>query len=162
LALGTPEAFPAAPARKPARVLSVALGWIERRGRILLERRREDGPLRGTWDLPSALPRPGEAPGEALARELKARHSLRLARGTVTARVKHAILDTRLEIAIVNAPVATVSRRAALRWITISALADTATSSATIKAARAVAAQNRSQDSRDAASSSSTTGRAKA
>ena len=161
-ARGTPEAFPVAPPRKRARVLGVAMGWIERRGRILLERHREDGPLRGTWDLPSALPRPGEAPAAALARELRARHGLRPARGTVTARVKHAILDTRLEIAVVRVPAVAVSRRVSLRWVAIDALADTATSSATIKAARAIAAQKRSQDSLDAASSSSRTGLAKA
>jgi A/G-specific adenine glycosylase len=156
LALGRPTAFPARKKPGPVRVVPVAIAWIEQRGRVLLERRQPDGPLRGAWDLPAAVIAPGETPGRAIARALSARHGLRLRAGHVFLRAKHSILASRLVIDVVEAaPAATGPRRAALRWVALSHLDDVAISGATKKIASAVAVQKRSHDLRSSASSAS-------
>jgi len=155
-ALGTPEAFPARRKQPPVRAVSVAVVWIERRGRILLERQRPEGPLRGAWDLPAAVVSPGEKPQRAILRALSARHGLRVRPGRALLRAKHAILSMRLSIDVIDAaPLAAVPRRAALRWIALDRLDEVAISGATTKIARAVAAQRRSHDLLTSASSGS-------
>jgi len=50
----------------------VAAGLVaDERGYILLSRRRSDQPLPGKWELPGGKIEPGEAPEEALRRELE-------------------------------------------------------------------------------------------
>jgi A/G-specific adenine glycosylase len=155
-ALGRIAAFPARTTPRPTRVVPVAATWIERRGRILLERRVPSGPLRGDWDLPAVVVAAGEDPGRAITKALLARHGLRLRARGVLLRAKHAILATRLVIDVVEAaPAARVSRRAALRWVAIDRLGETAISGATTKIARAVCAQRRSHDLLTSASSGS-------
>jgi A/G-specific adenine glycosylase len=161
-ALGTPTAFPAR--KKPAavRVVPVAVAWIERQERVLLERRHEDGVLRGAWDLPAVVVPRGEPSARALARAMSARHGLRLREGDVILRAKHAILASRLVIDVVEAfAVAAGRRHAALRWVALSRLDEVAISGATKKIARAVVAQSRSQEV-PASVSSGSRGRAKA
>jgi A/G-specific adenine glycosylase len=161
-ALGTPEAFPAPRKQTPSRAVSVAVAWIERRGSVLIERQRPEGPLRGAWDLPAAVVSAGEGPGRAIARSLSATHGLRVRTGRALLRAKHAILSMRLAIDVVEAaPVASMPRRAALRWVALDRLDDVAISGATTKIARAVAAQRRSHDLLTSASSGSR-GRVKA
>jgi len=161
-ALGSPESFPARQKPKPVRVVPVAVLWIERRGRVLLLRRGPEGPLRGAWDLPATVIASGETPGRALVRALSVRHGLRLHAGSLLLTAKHAILQTRLAIDVVEAaPLATVPRRAALRWVAPDRLDEVAISGATTKIARAVCAQRRSHEFRTPASSGSR-GRVKA
>ena len=161
-ALGPPDSFPARQKAKPVRVVPVAVLWIERRGRVLLLRRGPEGPLRGVWDLPAAVIASGETPGRAIVRALAARHGLRLHAGGVLLTAKHAILQTRLAIDVVKAaPLASVPRRAALRWVAPDRLDEVAISGATTKIARAVCAQRRSHEFLTSASSGSR-GRVKA
>lgn len=165
LALGRPTAFPPRKKPGPVRVIPVAIAWIEKRGRVLLERRHADGPLRGAWDLPAAVVAPGETPGRAIARPLSARHGLRLRTGPVLLRARHSILASRLVIEVVEATEAsTRPKSAALRWVALGRLDEVAISGATKKIARAVAVQKRSHDLRSSASSASSgsKGRAKA
>lgn len=160
--LGKPDAFPAR--KKPAavRLVPVAVAWIERRGRVLLERRQTDGLFRGAWDLPSAEPVVGETPGRAIARALWTRHGLRVRAAHVLLRQKHSILASRLVIDVVEAaPVGSSPKRMALRWVEAKALHEVAISGATGKIARAVAAQRRSHEDLSSAPSGSS-GRAKA
>jgi len=157
LALGRATAFPERKKKPgPVRVVPVAVSWIEKRGRVLLERRQPDGPLRGAWDLPAAVIASGETPGRAIVRALSARHGLRLKAGLVLVTEKHAILASRFVIDVIDAtPVAACPRRAALRWVALSHLDDVAISGATKKIARAVVAQKRSHDLRSSALSGS-------
>jgi A/G-specific adenine glycosylase len=156
LALGRIAAFPARKKPQRARVVPVAVAWIERRGSVLLELRLPAGPLRGDWDLPAAVIAAGEAPGRAIVRALAARHGLRVRGGRVLLQAKHAILATRLVIEVVEAaPVAAVPKRAALRWVALDHLDEAAISGATNKIARAVNAQRRSHDLLTSASSGS-------
>jgi A/G-specific adenine glycosylase len=155
-ALGRIAAFPARKKSQPVRVVAVAVIWIERRGRVLLERRVPSGPLRGAWDLPATVIAAGEEPGRAIVRALSARHGLQLHVSRVLLRTKHAILATRLAIDVVEAAaVASVPRRAALRWVALDRLGEVAISGATAKIARAVCAQRRSHDLLTSASSGS-------
>jgi A/G-specific adenine glycosylase len=143
---GRIAAFPARAPSKPTRLVPVAMIWIERRGRILLERRVPTGPLRGAWDLPAVVVE-GDDPGRAIARALSKRHGLRVRPGRILLRAKHAILRTRLAIDVVEAaPAASVPNGSALRWIAIDRLGEAAISGATAKIARAIDAQRRSHD----------------
>jgi len=155
-ALQTPEAFPARAKRKATTVAAVAVAWIERRDRVLLARRRDGSPLRAAWDLPAAVVPRGSTPGRVIAKELRSRYGMHVKPGPILADVKHSILATRLEIAVVGAdPAGVVPKRAALRWVAIDRLETVAVSGATTKIARAVFAQRRSQALRSSASSGS-------
>lgn len=156
LASGRIAAFPARTRSKPTRVVPVAVLWIERRGRILLERGVPSGPLRGAWDLPATVVAEGDEPGRAIGRALSARHGLRVRPGPVLLRAKHAILATRLTIDVVEAAsAASVPHSSALRWVAIDRLGEAAISGATTKIVRAVDAQRRSHDLLTSASSGS-------
>ena len=155
-ASGRIAAFPARTRPRPTRVVPVAVIWIERRGRVLLQRRAPSGPLRGAWDLPAAVVAEGCEPGRAIAQALSERHGLNVRACRVLLRAKHAILRTRLAIDVVEAaPAASVPRCAALRWVDIDRLGEAAISGATAKIARAVGAQRRSHDLLTSASSGS-------
>jgi A/G-specific adenine glycosylase len=159
LAVGRPTAFPSRRKSPPVRIVSVAVAWIERDGRVLLERRQPGGPLRGTWDLPAAVRDDGESSGQALVRTLATRHGLRVRAGPVVLTSTHSILASRLRIEVVGAaPLAPVGRRGTLRWAALSSLDQVAISSATGKIVRAVAVQRRSQDRLSSSSSSSSSG----
>jgi A/G-specific adenine glycosylase len=144
-ALGRPTAFPRREQAAPARVVPVAVAWIERRSQVLLERRHPDGPFRGVWDLPAAIVDLGAAPGRAIVRALSARHGLKLRDDGLLVKAKHSILATRLAIEVVEvAPIAAVPKRAALQWVSIDRLGEVAISGATGKIARAVRPQSSS------------------
>jgi A/G-specific adenine glycosylase len=161
-ASGTQEDYPVRKEQAPARIVPVAVAWVERRGRVLLARKDPEGPLRGAWDLPAVRLLPGETPAKAVARELASRHRLRVRPGDVLLKGRHAILRTRLAIEVVDAvPSGSVPKRAALLWVAPDELGDVAISSATAKIACAVSAYRRSHDLRSSPSSGSK-GRAKA
>ena len=63
------EAVPETPPPERKLVVAALLGAGD--GRVLLTRRRPDQPLPGKWELPGGKIEPGEAPQEALARELR-------------------------------------------------------------------------------------------
>jgi A/G-specific adenine glycosylase len=165
LALGKSDAFPERKEAAAVRLVPAAVAWIERRGRVLLERRQSDGLFRGAWDLPSVAMGVGETPGRAIARALFTRHGLRVHAGRVLLAQKHSILASRLVIEVVEAsPTALCPKRVALRWVLPSGLHEVAISGATGKIARAVAAQRRSHEARSSMSSTSSgsSGRANA
>jgi A/G-specific adenine glycosylase len=141
-ALGRPTAYPAPAKREPSRSIPVAVAWVERGGRVLLQRLAPGGPLRGAWDLPATAVPAGETPGRAISRALAARHGASLRAGRVVAHAKHAILATRLSIDVVEAtPKGPLPRLAALRWAALARLDEVAISGATKKIARAVLAR---------------------
>lgn len=163
-ALSNPEAFPTAIVRPKTRIAAVAVAWLCKSGRVLLERQHADGPLRGSWDLPATFARDGETPGRAIARALFARHGVRIRPGGVLLTAKHAILNTRLDITVIEAGLLSPApRRAALRFADPKALNTVPISGATAKIARQLLTQRRSQRSRPSSSSASaSSGRAKA
>jgi A/G-specific adenine glycosylase len=162
-ALGRPEAFPAPTAQRESRTIDVAVAWIERRGRVLLERFRPGGPFRGAWDLPATVVAAGESPARAIVRTLSARQGVSVRAGAVVLNAKHAILSNRLVIHVMEADAAAiVPRRAAFRWAAIEGLGNVAISGATAKIARGMLAHRRSHDRRSSASPSESRGRSNA
>ena len=59
------------PTEASRRKLVVAALVRDEVGRILLSRRREDQPMGGLWELPGGKVEEGEAPSEALRREIE-------------------------------------------------------------------------------------------
>lgn len=133
--LGRQESFPVAAARKPVQDVAVAVAWIERNGRVLLERKNPGSPLRGTWDLPLV-------PG------LKSRIGLNATMGAPIATVRHTILTRRLTIAIVPVRLEGLTpRTTSLRWVRPSEIRTVATSGATLKAFQAASSTSSSGSS---------------
>lgn len=145
-AAGRPEDLPAPHPRKPPVAIRVAVGIVERRGLVLLERRGNGSPFRGDWDLPAVEIGPEEDAGPRLRAEMESRHGLAVRPGRDPARARHAILDRRLAIEafrcrLVAGPKA---HAAASRWVPLAELDGVAVSGATRKILRA-ASQGRSQ-----------------
>jgi A/G-specific adenine glycosylase len=87
--LGRPERFPA---RRPApRVPSfdIGVGVVERRGRVLIQRRPEAGLLGGLWEFPGGKRRRGESLVVCVRRELREELGIRVAVEAPLARVPH-------------------------------------------------------------------------
>ena len=142
LALGQVAKFPVRKASAPVRVVPTAVAWVERDGRVLLQRRQADGPLRGVWDLPAAVVPPHVTPTSAIVRAISKSHGFTVRGRGVMLQAKHSILSTRLTIDVVDiAPGASIPRRAALRWASVGRLGNVAISGATAKIARAVLAR---------------------
>lgn len=55
----------------PGEVAEVVAAVIERDGKVLIARRREGTHLAGLWEFPGGKRRPGEAPADALRREIR-------------------------------------------------------------------------------------------
>jgi len=135
--LGTPEAFPEAKPRPEVKTVEVAVAWVQRGGRILLERPDDDSPLRGTWDLPAI-----EGSCEHLSDALKQRHGLTVLVGSETAKARHGIMNRRLTLTVAACALQSgaVARNPSLTWTDPSTLREHAVSGATLKVARAVIA----------------------
>ncbi len=114
-ALGRPEAFPPATARRaPVRVRR-AVALIERRGRLLVVRR--EGPLlAGLWEPPGVELGDG-APAGAALRAALADLGVRATLAPTGESVRHAITHRRIEAEVWRAADATVPRSARLRWV---------------------------------------------
>ncbi len=147
LAAGNPEAFPV-PREKPAtRKATVAVAWITRGTRVLLERPPAGSPLRGSWDLPAtelegdpARPDlPAREASTALGDSLATRYGLRVRTVDSGQRLLHGILQRRLELLVCTGRVLRGSIRGhdRLRWVEIDRLGETAVSGATLKVLRA-------------------------
>jgi A/G-specific adenine glycosylase len=154
-ALGIQENLPARKASAAPRAVRVAAAFIADRGRVLLERKRPDGPVKGEWDVPAVVVEPESDPLRALAAWCTKHHGLKLRIASAASELKHAILRTKLEIAVFPAcPRAPVPRSRSLRWVEIDRLDEVPHSGATRKIVLAGRAfdQNRSQAARGASS----------
>jgi A/G-specific adenine glycosylase len=143
-ATGRPETFPRSRSRPKPTTIGVAVAWIERRGRVLLERKHPDTPLRGTWDLPAT--EVGKANAAAsLRRALRSRAGIVTEPGSTIARLTHTILTRRLAIEVVAATLrGPIPRSDSLRWVEIARLSSVATSAATTKIAQAASSTSSS------------------
>jgi A/G-specific adenine glycosylase len=136
-ASGEPERFPAPAPAKAVRTVAVAVAVVLHRGRLLLERRRPDGPLRGAWDLP-ARPVPARRDGgRVLESALAGEHGLEVRKLREAGTVRHSILDRRLTLTIYTATSSARGASPDLRWVPLDALASEPVSGATLKVLRA-------------------------
>jgi len=138
-ATGRPTDFPAAKPRPRTESATVAIAWIERGGRVLLERPPGGSPLRGSWDLPAV-----EIDGAAAGAE-KLQHRLSAAGLSANvephvAELRHGIMNRRLTLRVFPCRLkrGRVAGRDSLRWVRPDELPGTAHSGATRKIARAM------------------------
>jgi A/G-specific adenine glycosylase len=131
---GDPEAYPANPPRPKTHTARVAVAWVRRGERVLLERPDDGNPLRGTWDLP-AIELATDADAVAALDDKLARHGLSVAVGEPVARVRHGIMNRRLTLDVFRCRVrgGRVAGRDDLCWVGWAQLATTAVSGATRK-----------------------------
>ena len=130
---GRPERYPAASPRKPVRVVAVAVAVLVHRGRVLLERRRPRGPLRGEWDLPARRVSSRGDAVDALRRALAREHGLEVGALRPAGSARHSILDRRLVLSVYTGAVSLRAGSAELRWVAPDALDSEPVSGATLK-----------------------------
>lgn len=95
---GTVAQFPVRAARRAVPEYRVAVGVIERRGRLLITRRREGALLGGLWEFPGGKIRAEETPQEACVREIREETGLNVRVDHFVTRVRHAYSHFRVEI----------------------------------------------------------------
>jgi len=146
---GDPEAFPTRRASRPTVTVDVAVAWIRRAGRVLIERPPASSPLRGTWDLPAFEIHEGEAIVPAIRSRMKQVRGLEVSVGTPVARLNHGIMHRRLRLLVHDCRHArgAVAGRDDLRWLDPRDLDGVAISGATRKVADALSVSS-SSDSR--------------
>ena len=119
-------------------VIEVVAAAIIRDGRVLAARKAA-GPLAGFWEFPGGKVEPGEAPSEALRREILEELGCSIAVGAVVAATQHRYpfahirLTTRLCQLVAGNPTARV--HAELRWLDINEIAGTRWAPADVEAA---------------------------
>lgn len=133
---GDAERYPAPSPRRATERARVAVAWVVRRRRLLLERPAPGSPLRGSWDLPAVEIGPQTGAGAAIAAKLRGL-GLDVEVEAPLARLSHAILHRRLTLEVVGCrrvrgPVSGGGR---LCWVDPGALDDVAISGATRKVA---------------------------
>jgi len=136
LARECPEDYPRARAKPRSRSARAAVAWIERAGRLLLERPANGSPLRGTWDLPATEIIDDVDPAAALRAKLQCAR-LHVTVGSPIASVTHGIMNRRLTLEVFDCRLrkGRVAGRADLRWVAPAELPTTPHSGATKKIA---------------------------
>jgi A/G-specific adenine glycosylase len=89
------------PVRSEKRVVPhqrIAVGVVERDGRVLITRRKESGMLGGLWEFPGGKIAEGESAEDACRREIREEVNLDVVVGERVARVKHAYTHLHVEI----------------------------------------------------------------
>ena len=137
-ATGRPESYPPSPPSPKVVDIPVAVAVCISGGRVLLEKRSTDSPLRGSWDLPARVVPEGTDTGPWLAAILRRGLGSRVGPPVLLAGASHAILRTRLRLQAwrFEFPPA-VHDRASWRWIELRHLDEVAVSGATTKILRA-------------------------
>jgi A/G-specific adenine glycosylase len=95
---GTPERFPAPPARRAVPHQDVAIGIVLRDGRCLIDRRPEGALLGGLWEFPGGKLEEGETAEQALRRELREELGLEVAVLRALPAVDHAYSHLRVTL----------------------------------------------------------------
>ncbi len=90
--------FPVRDRRRPVPTRRVAVGVVEKDGRILLTQRQPEGLLGGLWEFPGGKIEDGEKPKAACAREILEETGLSIEVAEHIASVKHAYTHFKVEI----------------------------------------------------------------
>ncbi len=90
--------LPELPSRKASVPVRMAAAVVQRKGRILLYRRRNEGLMQDLWELPGGTCRREEEPKTGLAREAKERYGLDLSPTKEVAKVKHNIMNRKITL----------------------------------------------------------------
>jgi A/G-specific adenine glycosylase len=98
LAHGTVDQRPPRRQRGPIPHHEVAVGVVQRNGRVLIARRPEEGLLGGLWEFPGGKIEPDETRAEAMVRELREEMAIVVAAGKLIERVEHAYSHFRITL----------------------------------------------------------------
>ncbi len=132
---GDPEAYPVTSKSKPVPHHTVAVGVVsDEAGRLLIQRRPEDGLLGGLWEFPGGKQEAGETISETCRREIREEVGIEVEVGAEVARVNHAYSHFRITmhafrctLAAGTAPGAVASASGEpVRWIGVDELDDVA------------------------------------
>lgn len=112
-------------ARAPVRVV---VAVIRGGSRFWVQRRREAGPLDGSWEFPGGKPRRGESDADALVREVREETGARVEPGPLLCETTHAYPDRAVRLRFYAATLAPGSPPLpaddAHRWVTLAELRD--------------------------------------
>jgi A/G-specific adenine glycosylase len=115
----------------------VAAALIIRRGKLLIDRRKPEGLLGGLWELPGGKVEPGEAPEQAVVREVREEVGLHVEVLEPLTRVEHAYTHFRITLHVLVCRAWRGRARAlacsAVRWVYLRELDDYAFPSANHK-----------------------------
>ncbi|MEE9608657.1 MAG: A/G-specific adenine glycosylase [Myxococcota bacterium] len=135
---GDPESLPVTAKRAAPRPVEGVAALVLRRGRALAVRRPADGLLGGLWDLPGAELASGEPPADGIARALRERVGLSVARTERAGEVEHVFSHRRLRLHVFRCNTAAGRIRLngfdAHRWLAPSRLASLPQAAVTRKA----------------------------
>jgi A/G-specific adenine glycosylase len=135
---GLAEAYPGATKRPPATKVEVAVAWLTRGAKLVLERRDDDGPLRGEWDLPARVMRSATDAGSALSAGLEQRHGLHVEITERLGTLSHGIMNRRLRLEVHACRPVAGRVRGDLRWVHRDDLVTVPISGATRKIVRSL------------------------
>ena len=93
---GRQAQLPVRKPKKPVPTYRIAVGVVEREGKLLITRRRDDGLLGGLWEFPGGKIAPGERAEDACVREIREEVGLDVAVTEHLAHVKHAYSHFRI------------------------------------------------------------------
>ncbi len=79
-------------------MITVAIGIIEKNGKILIARRNKNDPLKGKWEFPGGQLEPGESPESGLKRELHEELGINAEIGSMAGSSKHAYEHTAVQL----------------------------------------------------------------
>jgi len=120
-AASTQTALPVRTAKAGVPHYDVVVAAIMKDGTYLLGRRPEQGLLGGLWEFPGGKVRPGEAPEDALVREVREEVGLKIRVGDLVATVNHAYSHFRITLSVYRCRVVSGTVQAkthtALRWV---------------------------------------------
>ena len=138
-AAGDAESLPIKTKRTKQRKMNAVAGVIERKGKILVVRRPEEGLMAGLWELPSAEIELGAEPKDRIGALLREAVGLEIRNAEPCGSVEHLFTHRRLQLHVFRcliAPTGRVRRTdyTAHRWIRPHALLELAHSGATRKA----------------------------
>jgi A/G-specific adenine glycosylase len=117
-ALGIQHELPVKKKAKPPAPVPMVVGWIRNHGRVLLERRPEEGLLAGMWGLPS-LEREGvEDPVGMLTNRLSSL-GIRIVSETLLGEVEHVFSHRRWQVTVIEGEAISTesSLSDAFRWV---------------------------------------------
>lgn len=142
-ALGLVETLPELPPRPRSVRVTMAAALIERQGRYLMYQRSGTEVMKDMWEFPGGECLAGESPRAALARESRAKYGLAIQPDAELARVKHNIMNRRIDLyafsAELEGPVERLPNARPSKWVHVDDLATLPVSSMVGKVIRAVA-----------------------
>ena len=122
-AAGVQEVIPM-PAKRTTKRIAAVVGIIEKKGKILIQKRPESGLLAGLWEFPGGKVKPGESRVRALVREIEEELGTGVAESKFLIKVQHAYTEFRVDLSafvvrLISDPDPRPGRR---KWIALKAL----------------------------------------